>query len=61
MQLGDLQNEVIAAQQRPLSRLAGIDGYEFTKGHKNFWKKKYICHQLYAGTPGNRTQLSIIN
>ena len=39
MQLGDLQNEVIAAQQRPLSRLAGIDGYEFTKGHKNFWKK----------------------
>lgn len=40
MQLGDLQNEVIAAQQRPLSRLAGIDGYEFTKGHKNFWKKK---------------------
>ena len=40
MQLGDLQNEVIAAQQRPFSRLAGINGYESTKEHKNFWKKR---------------------
>ena len=39
MQLGDLQNEVIAAQQRPFSRLAGLEDYEITKEHKLFWKK----------------------
>ena len=40
MQLGDLQNEAIAAKQQPFAKLIGMEEYQHTKEHKIFWKKK---------------------